>query len=369
MYFKKGRFAWKMIFVFILFLIGFPCFGPPVKSQTPGLSPEKLGPSADVPFIDIHNHLITEGGSRSMPDFPGAVKTALAAMDKLGVQKMLILPPPFPPGHRGQYTADAFLRVIKKYPDRFGFLDGGGSLNIIIQQAAQEQTLSPGLKARFEKEAEQILAQGALGFGEITALHFSLHPDHPFMEAPPDQPLFLLLSDIAARYDVPIDLHMEAVPEDMPLPDDPRLESANNPKTLTANIPALERLLDHNPKVRIIWDHVGWCNTGRRTPALCRELLSRHTNLYMSFKISPDSNPACRPLMPESEIKPEWLELIKDFPDRFLIGTDQFYASPGSNVRGGPQRNSGTKILLSWLPRDLALKVAIENPKAVFKLN
>ncbi|RPI74486.1 MAG: hypothetical protein EHM45_18800, partial [Desulfobacteraceae bacterium] len=110
MYFKKGWFSLKRIFVFLIFLIGFACFGPSVRSQTPGLSPEKLGPSADVPFIDIHNHLITEGGSRSMPDFPGAVKTALTAMDKLGVQKMLILPPPFSPGHRGQYTAEAFLR-------------------------------------------------------------------------------------------------------------------------------------------------------------------------------------------------------------------------------------------------------------------
>jgi hypothetical protein len=344
-------------------------FTPPVNSQPPGTPLEKLGPNADIRFIDVHNHLVGESGfSRSMTDFSGAVKAALETMDKLGVQKILVLPPPFPPNHRGQYTADDFIEAIKKYPDRFGFLDGGGTLNVMIQQAAKEQTLSPGLSTRFEKEAENILAKGALGFGEITALHFSLSIDHPFMEVQPDHPLFLLLADIAARHDVPIDLHMEAVPEDMPLPDDPRLGSAKNPKTLRANIPAFERLLDHNLKARIIWDHVGWCNTGRRTPALCRALLSRHPNLYMSFKIGPDSNPECRPLAPGSGVKPEWIDLIRDFPDRFLIGMDQFYTAPGSNFRIGPQRNNPTKFLLSWLPRDLALKVALENPKAVFKL-
>ena len=44
----------------------------------------------------------------------------------------------------------------KKYPERFGFLDGGGSRNIMIPQAPKEQPLSPDLKARFEKETERI---------------------------------------------------------------------------------------------------------------------------------------------------------------------------------------------------------------------
>ncbi len=30
---------------------------------------------------------------------------------------------------------------------------------------------------------------------------------------PPDHPLFLVLAEVAAKYGIPIDLHMEAVPE------------------------------------------------------------------------------------------------------------------------------------------------------------
>ena len=55
---------------------------------------------------------------------------------------------------------------------------------------------------------------GAAGFGEMAAEHFS--GGTPYQFAPPDHPLFLLLADIAARHDVPIDQHMNAVPRDGP---------------------------------------------------------------------------------------------------------------------------------------------------------
>jgi hypothetical protein len=47
-----------------------------------------------------------------------------------------------------------------------------------------------------------------------------------------------MLADIAAEHGVPIDLHMEAVPEDMALP--AGLKSPPNPPQLHANIAALQ---------------------------------------------------------------------------------------------------------------------------------
>ena len=99
-----------------------------------------------------------------------------------------------------------------------------------------------------------------------------------FESTPPDHPLFLVLADIAADNDMPIDLHMEAVPQDMPTP--PRFALRGpNPSNLKENISALERLLDHNPRPRIIWAHAGWDNTGERTVRLMRSLLAKHPNL------------------------------------------------------------------------------------------
>src|SRR6185312_13039247 len=148
--------------------------------------------------------------------------------------------------------------------------------------------------------------------------------------APSDHPLLLLLADIAAQHRVPMVLHIEAVPQEMPLPSN--LKSPPNPPRLHANIAALERLLDHNRNAKIIWAHAGSDNTGYRTPELCRRLLRAHSNLYMEIKIDPVS-PARNPPMANGKIKPEWLRLYKQFPDRFVIGSDQHYPA-----KSGPQR-------------------------------
>lgn len=82
---------------------------------------------------------------------------------------------------------------------------------------------------RFEQAAEAILRGGAAGFGELAAEHFSSRiGSHPYESAPADHPLFLALADIAARADVPIELHMEAVPRDLPFPN-PALMGPPNP--------------------------------------------------------------------------------------------------------------------------------------------
>jgi hypothetical protein len=289
-------------------------------------------------------------------------------MDQYNITKMIIMPPPFAPQSQQSYDYSDLLGVCKKYPDRFVFFGGGGPLNIMIHQTVDTKEISPALKTKFEKTALKILDKGALGFGEFAAEHFSLGPDHIYAWAPPDHPLFLLLAGIAAEHDVPIDIHMEAVPEAMSLP--AGLRSPPNPKTLTPNIAPFERLLAHNRKARILWSHVGWCNTGKRTVALCAELLGRHPNLYMSFKISPrDSRPECMPIEQGVGLKEEWLRLIREFPERFIIGTDQFYVSPRSPMRQiGPPSVEPTNRFFSLLPPDLARKLGQENPRLIFNL-
>jgi hypothetical protein len=333
------------------------------------------GPASEgnVWFIDAHNHLVgryVPGPGTQEMDYEGAARVALDAMNRLGIKKMFIMPPPFSLNHPNPYTFEDLIGIVKKYPGRFAFLGGGGTLNVMIQKAVHEGRTSHRLKSRFEKTAMEILSKGAIGFGELTAEHFSLNIHHPYESAPPDHPLFLLLSDIAGRHGVPIDIHMEAIPEDMPLPKIRRLESPHNPRALRANIPAFERLLVHNRSAKIIWAHVGWCNTGRRTVALCAELLKRHPNLYMSFKIGRDSMSETRPLTDDFRMKPDWLNLIRAFQDRFLIGSDHFYATPRSNIQIGPPRKEGEGAdrILVLLPTELARKVGYENTIRIFKL-
>jgi predicted TIM-barrel fold metal-dependent hydrolase len=334
-----------------------------VAAQGPGLR-------AGAPsIIDTHNHLFGRfpaGPGPVVVDYDGAAQVALETMDKLGIKTLIVMPPPFAPSHPHPYDAEDLLDVVRSRPDRFAFLAGGGSLNPMLHQAARDGKAGPDVRRLFEQKALEILSKGALGFGEMTAEHFSLGgPTHPYESVPPDHPLFLLLADIAARHDVPIDIHMEAVPEEMPLPQ--RLSSPPNPRILRPNTAAFERLLAHNRNAKIIWAHAGWDNTGRRTAKLSAELLGRHSNLYMSLKVGRDSGPENRPVERERGIRPEWLDLIRAFPDRFLIGSDQFYLSPRAPQRF-PRHPEATTGILTGLPPDLARKVAYENARRLFKL-
>ena len=341
-------------------------------TQRPTMLPPDRTP-LESGFIDTHNHLLGQYGSHPgmrQSDFEGAAWVALEAMKRLGVKKMFIMPPPFSPGHPGRYTFEDLAPIVKKYPGQFAFLGGGGTLNVMIQETMQTGVTTQRIRDRFESKALEILSKGSIGFGELTAEHFSLGTDHPYESAPPDYPLFLLLSDIAARHRVPVDIHMEAIPRDMPLPEARRLQSPQNPRTLRANMAAFERLLAHNRNAKIIWAHAGWCNTGCRTASLCAGLFERHPNLYMSFKTKPDSMVETRPYTEDRRIKPDWLNLISNYPERFLIGNDHFYTTPRSTAQIGPPRGEGkgAERILDFLPPEIAHKIGFENAVNIFRL-
>jgi predicted TIM-barrel fold metal-dependent hydrolase len=198
---------------------------------------------------------------------------------------------------------------------RLAFTAGGESLNPLLHATPADQVSTERLR-RFTGEAERIAAAGAAAFGEIALEHFSSgRAQHPYESSPPDHPLLLALADLAARYGMPIEIHMEAVPQDMAFPA-VRLKSAN-PDRLNANILRFERLLAHNPSARFVWAHAGWDLAGMRTPALMQALLSRHANLSMNIKADVSGAPATAPLSANGGLQPAWLAVLRAFPERF----------------------------------------------------
>ena len=346
---------------------------PAVAGQGPIQGPFKTFPpmqdlSGGVRWVDTHAHL--DGKLGESVDFEGAAETALAAMDRMGIKKTLVMPAPQPPAHRNLYECDLFLAALRRFSGRFAFLCGGGSLNPMIQEVGDLSDVSERARAKFAEKAEALLAQGAVGFGEMTAMHLSHFSGHPFEAAAPDHPLFLLLADIAARHEVVIDMHMDAVVSDIPLP--ARFSSPPNPPTLRANVGALERLLAQNRKAKIVWEHAGSDFAGQWTVALSRALLAKHPNLYMSIRINPPGVPENSPFTEGREIKPEWLELLRAFPDRFVLGSDTFYGSPRITlpVRRPPPAMMlmPLRMLLARMPPDIARSVGSENAARIYRL-
>jgi len=320
----------------------------------------------EIPYIETHVHLVgsyREGGTMKT-DFDAAAETAVASMKRLGIRKCILMPPPFGADSSRRYDFEVLLPILKRYPGQFLLMGGGGMLNPMILEAVQKGETTEGMKREFEEKALEILDGGAIGFGEMAAMHFSFFDGHPFEEAPPDHPLFLLLADIAAKRDVPIDLHMEPVEKEISLPKD--LMSPPNPEKVRPNIEAFGRLLSHNRAARIVWVHAGWEHTGYGTVDLFRRHLEMHENLVLSLKVHVRSTEANRPLA-FGKLREAWRQLICDFPDRFVLGSDQFYGIPGK-TREFPHSEEASRAILEGLPTDVAKKVATENAERVYKL-
>lgn len=273
-------------------------FGQPTAAHSWN-SGERHAIAALSPFIDVHTH--------ANPSDPNsAVEAALRARRTENAAIIVFLPPPFSADSTRRYDYNVFGPIIKGHRDKLAF-GGGGTLNVMIQRAVRTGKVNPEIEKEFRSRAEDILRQGAVVIGEMAVERFATGAGTYYEYAPPDHPLFLLLADISAEHGgVPIDIHMEAVPQAMPLPRG--LKSPPNPALLRPNITAFERLLARNPSAPIVWAHAGSDYTGYRTPALMRRLLQAHPNLYMQIKVDPKAPGYNSPLSKggSGAIKPSW---------------------------------------------------------------
>jgi len=325
-----------------------------------------------VQWIDTHVHP-TGGGRNSAADYRDTVNQARAAIGDGGFARAILMPPPqLDATKRGFSTLEDFISEAKKNPDLFAYMGGGGTLNPMINAEARDGEVSESLRRRFEERAEAILAMGAVGFGEMAALHFSLTDKHPYESVPADHPLFLLLADIAARHDVPIDLHMEPVVTDIDTPK--YLQGGDNPKIIKRNIDGFERLLAHNRDAKIVWAHAGTALLPHRTLELTQELMERHPNLYLQIGGRPGKVKNLQ-MFGKNGVQKRWMPFLEKYADRIVLGGDQFFSPPGNKGPSAEFSKAAVNIrkrfplFLSSLPPGLARKIGFENAVRIYKLN
>lgn len=318
-----------------------------------------------LPLIDTHAHFQTI----PYKELEASHKTALATMERMNIARSLLMPPPFATlTPQWFYDIEDLLFTVKANPERFAAL-GGSSLNLMIHGTPAD-AVDDAVRARFRKRAQDIVALGAVGFGEISVLHLSIPamgPRHAYENVPADHPLLLLLADIAAENNIPIDLHCDLVPEDMPLPEMLRA-NALNPPLLEGNLPAFRRLLSHNSMTKIVWVHVGFEPLLTRHPERVRKMLQDYPNLYMSFRLNRGALRPAAALDPDGKLKATWTDLVREFPDRFMLGSDSFYARNGIARGSSEEGLNNLRGLIEQLPPDLAPKVASDNAIHLYRL-
>lgn len=316
-------------------------------------------------LIDTHMHFQVA----AQRDLPGSARMAVEIMDRFGIGRSLLMPPPIADSSQRNFHDIEDLRfVMAAHPGRFALL-GGSRLNAMIHQTPAE-AVTAELRAAFAARVREYLALGAVGFGEIAIHHVSIPamgPNHAYELVPADHPLLLLLVDLAAEAGVPVDLHFDLVPEDMPLP---AVLQANklNPPVLKANMESFRRLLGHNPKARLVWSHVGFEPLLTREPGLVRELMQKFPNLYMSFRLNRGAPSPAAALSPSGSLKQPWARLIQDFGERFLLGSDSFYAADGIARGSGEEGLQRLQELVAQLPEPVRSQVARGNAVKLYRL-
>lgn len=329
--------------------IGTPVTSPPAALPvTPVQGPAAVTPStvttpAATPFggnfIDTHTHIRPTSEPYS---------SIIRMMDEHKINRMIVMEPPgdfwilgTPPSSYG--IPDA----AKQYPDRF-FVLYSGEAGSMLYDAAKKDTYTREQEKEFTSLLDRALASGKYrGIGEIGLRH-QPPPGMPAtydITVPADHPWMFIMSDTAARYGVPIDIHMQA--------DD-------------SNVAAFERLLDHNPGTIIIWDHAG-DHTQNANPDLLRKILATHKNLYTSIKVRTEEKQTQGGIVTKDGgvLAEKWKNLITDYPDRFMIGTDVKLGIRPDEIRFVDIHRS----LLSQLPADVAQKVAQDNPMRIFNMS
>ena len=116
---------------------------------------------------------------------------------------------------------------------------------------------------------------------------------------------------------------------------------------------AVEILMRHNPKARIIWAHTGFGLSADRVA----EMLAKYPQLWgeLSYRSGITAG--------GGRLSPEWRALFEKFPDRFLLGSDTWISERWANYG---ETMDGYRAWLAQLPPEIAAKIANGNARRLF---
>ncbi len=111
---------------------------------------------------------------------------------------------------------------------------------------------------------------------------------------------------------------------------------------------AIETLIAHDPRVRILWAHGGMTSP----PESIANVLDRHANVWIELSYRYDD------ILSDDELEPAWRDLFLKFPDRFILGTDTWTVERWADA---PYITRTARNLIAQLPEKIRTKFSSEN--------
>ncbi|MBT3982314.1 MAG: hypothetical protein HOE90_13230 [Bacteriovoracaceae bacterium] len=363
--------------------------------------------------VDVHQHLsngvnFSVGSATLLEVMSSTSDKSVLVNGHKGLSKVILMPPPETGDGSGlgaNYQIDtnmhpSLVQAVADNSDKYFLAAGGAALNPIIHKAHIDR--SAGDATAFRAEVKRLVALGIKSIGEMAVLHLSITGTHPYIVAPAFHPLYRVLVEEAAIAGIPVDIHLEAIdtkkhyslkiPEDMPknsegvscfkTVDGVGADRGLNPSEIKSNIMAFVKLLKYAKdyacntvgdcsKSKIVWSHVGWDNTSDLNTTVVGDLMGNNSNLYAALKMlnSPGNCQSIenRPLDASGNLQAHWKSLFEKFPDRFVIGSDEFFGE-SADLTIGSASTQGSWDLIEKLPNELKKAFACDNPRRIYNL-
>lgn len=237
-------------------------------------------------------------------------------------------------------------RFIDVLGDRYISTLGQPEFGVLYFQrgaGGTEDAGAPDFRELLRRAEAEFKAGSLKGFGEIFANNRASNPNPTFRrKIATDAPTMRAMYQLAAKHGGFLAMHMEADPD---------------------SLQQLDALASIEPRATLILSHCGvWADA-----ATMRGVLDKHSNINcdLAWRSPPVARgPAgVRAIFNDSGVKPDWLDLIEQKADRFLIGTDAYCCDYSQAIE------SFRKGLLPRLSPAALRKVAHENAQRLMKLN
>lgn len=292
-------------------------------------SAESASLAKEVPIADVHFHLERQF-------VPADIK---ALLDRNNVRWAGGV------GPLGRVVSDFRQGFIDAMGERYIAALGQPEFNVLYFNggaSATENADTPDFRALLQRAEAEFKTGRLKGFGELFVNNRISNSNPAFRrKIAADAPTMRAMYQLAAKYGGFVAMHME---------------------TDRDSLRQLDVLASIEPRATVILSHCGvWTDAGTIGP-----LLDKHPNIHcdLSYRSPPAARQVpARFIFDETGVKREWLDLIEQKPDRFMIGTDAFCCDYGQAI------DSFRKGLLPWLAPATLRKVAYENAKRVMKLS
>lgn len=332
-----------MLGAVLLFLVSLHAVAADVGSGAPGSASAKL--ARELPLADVHFHLMWFMSPEELKE----------RMEKHNVRWVVGVGAI--EGLTGKESFERDLEAKRLLGERY--LPAVGWMS--IRRADSDEggariytdPVNPRRDALLKILDEQLSAEPQAVLGE-------LHPNaessstvvHLKRRLPTDAPLFVELFKLASKHKRPLPLHMQWHPD---------------------SVDRLGKLLRSDRQGTVVLAHCG-----KDTEAIqIREFFQEHPNVFcdLSYRSLPQTSregmrdPARTiywgdGMFSTAGAKPEWVQLIEDFPDRFMVGVDDVHS-------WGTYDDVIESIRIGLLPRlkpETAEKVAYKNAVRIFRL-